>query len=170
MQVNLQQLRGGNLQEQVSLDFTHSLDLSHVKLWGEAVFRQPVEIAGTVRSAAGVVSVEYTATYTLCASCARCLAPVMRQQAPAFVHVIVEEVAEELSADEYVVAPNGILDVDELVTSDILLQLDGVVLCTEECRGLCPKCGANLNLEPCGCSAHEPDPRFDALRKLLDEQ
>ena len=41
------------------------------------------------------------------------------------------------------------------------------VLCREDCKGLCPKCGRNLNEGPCGCDLHEEDPRWDALKGLL---
>ena len=42
-------------------------------------------------------------------------------------------------------------------------------LCSEDCKGLCPRCGKNLNLGPCGCRK-EPDPRFAVLEQLLDKE
>lgn len=57
------------------------------------------------------------------------------------------------------------LDLGETVREEVLLALPRFVECRPDCRGLCPKCGANLNDGPCGC-APAGDPRWDALRAL----
>ena len=61
------------------------------------------------------------------------------------------------------------LDLSGPVREEVVLAVDPYVVCDPECRGLCPRCGANLNIEACGCSFHEPDPRWDALRALKEE-
>jgi uncharacterized protein len=48
----------------------------------------------------------------------------------------------------------------------LLLALPAKILCREDCAGLCPGCGADLNRTTCGCGGQEPDPRWDALKKL----
>jgi uncharacterized protein len=53
---------------------------------------------------------------------------------------------------------------------ECLLRVPAWVLCSEECRGLCPRCGADLNDQPCDCSRAELDPRWDVLRKLTTEE
>ena len=59
------------------------------------------------------------------------------------------------------------IDLDALFGEQILLGLPLKPLCREDCRGLCPQCGANLNSEACGCSMErDVDPRFAALKKL----
>jgi uncharacterized protein len=44
------------------------------------------------------------------------------------------------------------------------------LLCSEDCKGLCQKCGADLNHGKCNCPEHEPDPRWAALKKLFDNK
>ena len=44
------------------------------------------------------------------------------------------------------------------------------VLCREDCKGLCPKCGANLNRGECGCSRREIDPRLAVLQRILEDK
>jgi uncharacterized protein len=61
-----------------------------------------------------------------------------------------------------------ILDLTEVLRQDVLLALPMHALCSEECRGLCPVCGQNLNQGSCSCTP-EPDPRWGALRDLLKE-
>jgi uncharacterized protein len=60
----------------------------------------------------------------------------------------------------------GRINTDHLLRENILLSLPVQPLCREECRGLCPHCGANLNLGPCGCQGPQVDPRLHILRKL----
>lgn len=50
----------------------------------------------------------------------------------------------------------------------LLLAVPMKLLCSESCRGLCPRCGANLNRETCTCSVHETDPRWQVLKGLFD--
>ena len=60
------------------------------------------------------------------------------------------------------------LEVDELVYTEVILNLPSKHLCKADCKGLCFKCGKNLNEGDCGCKSDEPDPRFAKLRELLD--
>jgi uncharacterized protein len=58
------------------------------------------------------------------------------------------------------------LDLKEVAREQILLNLPDRAFCREACKGLCPKCGTNLNLNGCGCSEDEIDPRWSALRNF----
>jgi uncharacterized protein len=57
------------------------------------------------------------------------------------------------------------LDLTDAVREELLLAMPQFVECRPDCRGLCPRCGANLNEGPCSCPP-ERDPRWDALRQL----
>ena len=59
------------------------------------------------------------------------------------------------------------LDLDELIYSDIILLTPTKFLCKEDCKGLCPTCGKNLNEGDCACAKQQTDPRLEALRQLL---
>jgi len=58
------------------------------------------------------------------------------------------------------------IDVAPLVQDQILLTLPAKAICREECRGLCPKCGQNLNWGTCQCSGKVIDPRFESLKNF----
>ncbi len=62
------------------------------------------------------------------------------------------------------------IDVDELVREQLLLALPTRMLCGEECKGLCPDCGANLNTGDHVCEKRAVDPRWAALADLKTEQ
>ena len=61
---------------------------------------------------------------------------------------------------------DGVIDVDDLAREQIELALPMARLCTEECRGLCPVCGANLNVGECPCNKQQVDGRWTALQEL----
>lgn len=63
-----------------------------------------------------------------------------------------------------------VLDLGPVLREQLLLAVPGYPVCREECRGLCPKCGTNLNEDDCDCVLTEPDPRWDALRKLKESE
>lgn len=75
----------------------------------------------------------------------------------------------ELTEDELDVTcvEEGRINTDQLLRESVLLTLPVQPLCHEACRGLCPRCGANLNQAPCGCAEAGGDPRLQVLRKLL---
>ena len=58
------------------------------------------------------------------------------------------------------------IDLTDLVREQILLDLPTQILCREDCKGLCQKCGANLNEVNCNCAENETDPRWSALKNL----
>lgn len=75
-----------------------------------------------------------------------------------------EEVGEE---DEYIIS-EGLIDLNLLVNDAVMLSLPIKRLCRDDCRGLCPHCGRNLNEGECGCAGESVDPRLEGLRALLE--
>ena len=70
-------------------------------------------------------------------------------------------------AELQTVAPgSGNIDITEDVRQTVLLAVPLKVLCSEGCRGLCPHCGKNLNMESCSCTREEGDSRWEPLRSL----
>jgi uncharacterized protein len=66
---------------------------------------------------------------------------------------------------DFAVYENEQIDIDEMVLEQLELELPSRVLCSEDCRGLCPQCGADLNVEQCDCKA-PIDPRWQALADI----
>jgi uncharacterized protein len=96
------------------------------------------------------------------AECRRCLKPTSGE-----VVAEVREVYEPKSDQEETYALNGSqVDLEPLVRDAVLLGLPPAPLCKEDCRGLCPTCGADLNDGPCGCESTPADPRWAALDAL----
>lgn len=97
--------------------------------------------------------------------CNRCLSPI--QQA---LEVELGDLLRYPSTDPVLGVPEtGILDLRPLVREHFLLGIPGQPLCREDCRGLCPECGGNLNETTCDHPETEIDPRLAALKSLLHE-
>ena len=80
----------------------------------------------------------------------------------------IEEAAGDDVETIYPDESNGELIFDDYLKESFILALPLKNLCSENCRGLCVRCGANLNLEKCSCPVEiDPDPRWDTLTKLL---
>ena len=60
------------------------------------------------------------------------------------------------------------IDVDELVTEEILLAVPDHILCQDDCKGICPRCGGDRNSVDCGCETAEVDPRWAGLKELVN--
>lgn len=58
------------------------------------------------------------------------------------------------------------LQLEDVLREQVLLAVPVKAVCREECRGLCPQCGQNLNEGKCGCGPGSSDPRWNALREL----
>ena len=102
--------------------------------------------------------------------CARCMDPV---QVPLELSFEVEE-DTKLSEDarQQTLAENDFLhgyylDVDKLVYGEALLSWPSRVLCREDCKGLCKRCGQNLNRKACSCDRTDPDPRMAKIRDIF---
>jgi uncharacterized protein len=78
----------------------------------------------------------------------------------------------EIAEDDLTTAyyREGILDVSDLLREQFQLALPMKPLCTEDCRGLCPECGATLNKTTCSCAPKWEDPRLAPLRALLNRE
>jgi len=110
-------------------------------------------------------------------SCGRCLEPVDWQMESAFdIEVAMAQTAPldpEIALDaadlDVVFLEEALLDMERLAVEQIELELPIRILCSEECAGLCPSCGANRNSEgACRCEP-ETDPRWAALKDLAGE-
>ncbi|UQT47452.1 DUF177 domain-containing protein [Flavonifractor plautii] len=100
--------------------------------------------------------------------CDRCLKPFCRDMRVP-VDSLLAETLEDEENDEILLLDNGTVDLDEVFTTALVLAMDSKHVCSEDCKGLCATCGADLNEGPCGCKP-EIDPRFAALAQLLDKE
>ena len=133
----------------------------------DSSFVTPVVTEIKAENRAGIVRLLLATVFDLCKPCDRCGAEVTRKFQYTFEHFLAVSLSGDQN-DDYIETPDYTLDIDELLRSDILLEMPSKYLCREDCKGLCPKCGADLNLKDCGCVTKNTDPRFEVLQRLMN--
>ena len=150
------------------LDFRFELDLSGLEFDGRRPVSRPVAVEGEIRNTADLLELELTARTTLDAVCDRCGKEFSLEKEISYGCMLAEELQNEES-DEIVLLEDGKTDAGDLARTAFILGMDSKILCSEDCKGLCPRCGADLNRGSCSCKK-EPDPRLAALASLLDKK
>ncbi len=150
------------------LEFQFELDLSDAEFSGRYPVSRPVAVSGTVRNTVGILELELSARTTLDAVCDRCGKAFLQEKEILYSCMLAEELQNE-DNDEIVLLEDGMVDVGDLARTAFILGMDTKTLCSEDCKGLCPRCGADLNLGPCSCKK-ETDPRLAVLAKLLENK
>lgn len=151
-----------------SVSFSVSVDLHDLRFGNCYPVTEPVVAVGTVRNTAGVPVMSGTLGTTLHGVCDRCAADFARAVSFPIDAVIADEAECEDSEEEWVFPLEGdSVDLEDIVRTVFVLNMDSKLLCRPDCKGICCRCGKNLNDGPCGCRK-EPDSRFAALRQLIE--
>jgi uncharacterized protein len=107
-------------------------------------------------------------------SCARCLDPVTQDVKRDF-ELLYRPLGTDAGKDELSVTDaeaeigyyqgEGLL-LEDVLREQVLLAVPLKIICRDNCQGLCPHCGKNLNLDKCSCSVPHEDPRWEALKEI----
>ena len=150
-----------------SIPFSCELETERLDFPSVKAYRAAPRAEGRVYNEAGVLHLEGELTAEMTCVCDRCGAEFDSTKVTPLDAVIVGEENEEYP--EYFVLEGNEIDLDEILSTCLILDMETKFLCSEDCKGLCSRCGRNLNLGPCGCRK-EPDPRFAVLEQLLDKE
>lgn len=150
------------------LSFQLELDLKDVEFSGRYPVTELVAVQGEIRNTADILELELTANTVLDAACDRCGKEFRQEKEVLYSCMLAEELQNE-DNDEIVLLEDGKVDVEDLARTAFILEMDTKILCSEDCKGLCARCGADLNFGPCSCKK-ETDPRLAALAKLLENK
>ena len=152
-----------------SLPFETHENLSDLVFGSCKPASKPVLAYGKVRNTAGVLELTGELTTTLHGVCDRCASEFTRAVQIPIHAVLVSEEELEQTEDEWVFGiHDGCADLTDIITTAFVLNMDSQLLCRPDCKGVCFRCGKNLNEGPCGCRK-EPDSRFAVLQQLLDK-
>lgn len=142
----------------ISLDnmFFNGLDI---------VFTTPFKLKGTVKNIAGTLYLELNADVSFETQCARCLDTVSENLSFEIYEVFSKTPVE--NDDEVTVLESGNIDLDDVLEKAFVGVLPISYLCSDDCKGLCPDCGCNLNHETCSCDIDNTDPRLAVLKNFF---
>ena len=150
------------------MEFSFEMDLSDVEFGGLYPIRKPVVVTGNVKNIAGMLLLEFQASTVLSSVCDRCMKAFDNPKTVTYQCMLADEVQDEEN-DDIVLLEKDQVDLGDLAKTVFILEMDTKTLCSEDCKGLCPKCGADLNQGSCGCKP-DTDPRLAALAVLLNRE
>ena len=133
-------------------------------------FKEPLSVKGGVSNTGGALSLKADVSGIMTTQCARCMKDI---DVP--IEFTISETLmrsdEDIPEDEEVIVFDGnTVNIDEIVEDNFIMNLSPRYLCREDCKGLCPKCGADLNEGKCSCEDDEIDPRWAALADMIKNE
>ena len=157
--------------------FAHSYAEGELVL-GEDRLRlvQPPAVSGEIRRESRRVHVKGRAVAGVQVECDRCLKFIELPVDSSFkIEYVTQEdyqaqQAVELTEDDLdlTVFDGEVIDIDALVTEEILLAVPDHIVCKDDCKGICPQCGQDRNSVDCGCETPDGDPRWAGLKELVN--
>ncbi len=141
-------------------------------------FASPVKVEGTLTVSENSLVLQAGITVDMTFACGRCLKDVV-ESISGEIATYYEKTGraipdgEELTeADDVEILDYGAktIDLRHRIAELVNLNLPMKPLCSEDCRGLCPECGRNLNESACSCGTRQVDPRLYTLKSLLKEE
>ncbi len=147
-----------------SVDFRQTLDLT---LLSGDIVSGTGEAIGVISNHSGYIVLEGSVSVYGRAVCARCSAEFDLSFDIPLCAKLTDKLANE-DEDEFLIIVDSKLDLSSYLESTVVLELPSRFLCREDCLGLCPKCGCDLNRTSCSCQTVERDSRWDVLKNYFE--
>lgn len=129
------------------------------------------DIDGFVSKNGSELEIEYQISGSITYECSRCLENVTVPFTKLVHKPIIRSMPEDSSDEEdWYLSEDHLLNLELIVTDEILMDLPYQTLCSNECKGLCPNCGVNMNHETCSCSNEKIDPRLEILKNFFTQE
>lgn len=150
------------------LEFSEEFEMPELDFLGESfTFLNPCNISGCIRNNTKSLELDAEVKGKMGVHCARCGKPLTVDICFPISEVLVREDAEFSEDEEVLVYSGHEIDILEAITDGFFLNVSGKYLCSEDCKGLCPICGKDLNLGDCGCDREVMDPRWEKLAEIM---
>ncbi|NLX61278.1 MAG: DUF177 domain-containing protein [Tissierellia bacterium] len=140
-----------------------------IDIYGRKIkFVEPIQYDGEIYKVDGDYFIHLNIAYKYKENCGRCLESFIKEG-----RIILSGKLEEKNdknmeegEGEVIYYSEDELDLQEEILTTIVLALPMKPLCKEACKGICPQCGTNLNIEECNCVIEDIDPRLAVLKDL----
>jgi uncharacterized protein len=143
------------------LSFRYEADMSDYEIYGIRPFRSGVFVSGMVQKKPGFLALDMEISAvldTLCASCGKAIKKSLNVKTH---NLLVRHTDSD--DEEYIVYANDEVNLDEIVNDAVTLSIEMRPLCKEDCKGVCPGCGVDLNEAECRCQK-PVNPAFEKLK------
>ena len=174
MKLDLRPLLAGERLLRFDYELTPDIDSEDTAsfLYGVS-FPSPMKVVGDITNTAGYMRMSLEMSVEYEAECARCLSPVSGKFSLDLEKTVAPRSLlldlDEDKLDDYAIIEDGFLDMDEQLRAQLEMEFPVRFLCHDDCKGLCQRCGKNLNEGKCECPEKEIDPRLAPLQEILEK-
>ena len=150
-----------------SVPFSYESDISDMHFDSVSEFLTPLRAEGKVVNSADVLTLTATLNVKMLCVCDRCGVEYEQEKTLEITAKLAEDLEDEENPEIFLVEDNK-ADLDEILITSFVLDMDTKFLCSEDCPGLCHQCGKPLRDGPCDCKK-DIDPRLAVLGQLLND-
>jgi len=152
------------------IDIDCELSLADAEfLGGSYKFVTPVAVKGSIANNGKSLFLRAECSGKMLTQCARCLTDLEVDFSFPLDEQLIQNDGGEVSEDEDAILFDGYsFELDDIVSDNFLMNVNASYLCDEDCMGLCPSCGKNLNEGECDCENIDIDPRWSTLLDIMN--
>lgn len=169
MKINISDLRDKDVD---SITFEGEINEGLLDINGrEIYFVEPIKYDGAIYKAGSDKIVHVNIKYTYKEICGRCLDPFIKSDTTVLSGQLTKhhDDMEEYETGDVIYYEEDEVNLTDDIVNTIVLSLPMKPLCSEECKGICPSCGENLNRKKCDCVVEDVDPRLAILKDLIND-
>lgn len=154
-----------------SINIDSTLDIPSINFKGEDIpVNSPVRVAASITNTGDYLLAKGMIYADLTLVCSRCLDKFSYHLKADFEEKYSDRQPGSVDGEEDINYFEGdSIDLTDDIIANILLSLPMKYICSENCKGLCPHCGKNLNTGECNCTEEDLDPRLEILKNLLKD-
>ncbi len=154
------------------VSFDGKAELAEINFSGSGYrFKEPLTVRGSVfNSGGGALALNADAAGVIITQCARCMKDIEVPIEFGISETLMRSDEDVPEDEDIIVFEGSAVELDEIVENNFIMNLEPRYLCREDCKGLCPVCGADLNEGECGCAGVDIDPRWAALADMIKNE
>ena len=150
-----------------SINISSDISFDRLSFGGQDIsFEMPVHLEGNIKNIDNLLSMTVECSANYVSQCSRCLADT-HEKLDFSIKEVFSKTELDNENDDVIILNSNEIDLKEIAEQAICCALPITCLCSDDCKGLCPVCGCNLNTENCSCETDDIDPRLAALKDFL---
>lgn len=152
------------------IDIDGDVMLSDTDFLGEMYhFSNPLNVKGCISNNGKSLILKTKCDGSMITQCARCMKDIEVPVSFNMDENLVQDNGETFEDDDVILFHDTEIDIDDIAANNFLMNVEGKYLCSEDCKGLCVQCGADLNEGDCGCGHDAIDPRWASLIDIMNK-
>ena len=144
--------------------------LPDTEFLGDYHFEEPLKVSGSVSNNGKSLILRARAEGSMITNCARCMKEITVPVSFSIDENLAREDADISEDEDIILFSDTTIEIDDIILDNFLMSTDGKYLCKDDCKGLCPECGKDLNEGDCDCNKENIDPRWAALLDIMKDK